>query len=164
MKILQSSKELSNKICTALGLNKEVISINVYENSSGVYFSLEEFLNQYNPESIQKGQCNLIFRMDIGERCVCTFQLKDMYNCCGIIVASDLFIDPDIRNKYIGTDVTKFIIEFSKWYGYGILQAQDVIDNEYMVRIFQKLGWNKSIEFKNPKTKNNLAIWLLNLN
>lgn len=163
-----NTKELSYSLLKDLGkiIDKDPskLSVRIFENSSGVQFTLEEFLNSYNPEEIQKGQCNLIVRIDIGEHALASFTLKDMYNCCGIIVGSDLYVSEDYSNKGVGTLLTKFMMDFSKYYGYGVLQATDREDNEYQKKIFEKLGWIVSHKFRNPKTNNNLIMWLYNIN
>lgn len=164
MKTKQLAKELKANIATILHVTEQEVSIRVYENSSSVFYTLEEFFNQYNPEEIGKGQCNLMFKIDSNTKSVITFQLKDMYNCSGIIVATDLYIADGIRNLGLGTLITKFVADFSKYYGYGVIQASDKVSNEHQSKIFEKLEWTKSSEFFNPKTKNNLAIWLLKLN
>lgn len=165
MVILKLAENLRDNIARLLNCkNEENIVIKVYENSSNVYFTLEEFLHQYNPEGIGKGQCNLIFRIDIDKTILCTFQLKDMYNCAAILVGSDLFVNADFRNLGIGKLMTKLMIDFGSYYGYAVLQGADLIDNKYMVRIFEELGWKKTHETINKKTNNRLAIWLLNLN
>lgn len=145
-------------------ITEKDVEVKIYENSSGVQYTLEEFFNQYNPEEIGKGQCNLVFRIDMYKNTIASFQLKDMYNCCGIIVGSDLFVSKNYRGRGFGTLLTSFMEEFSRYYGYGILQGADRKENEYQKRIFDKLKWTSSSEFVNPKTGNVLNIWLLNLN
>lgn len=162
------NQQLREKIISILsGAEKPVkdedLSIKVYENSSSVQYTLEEFFNQYNPEEIAKGQCNLIFRFDLGKNTIASFQLKDMYNCCGIIVGSELFVHKGYRNKGLGGVLTKFMIDFSTYYGYGVLQGADRKDNEHQIKIFEKLGWECKSEFINPKTQNVLKMWLFNL-
>jgi hypothetical protein len=151
---------LRASVAEALSVKKNSINIRIFENSSGVFYTLEEFLNHYNPEELAKGQCNLIIKIDCEGKVIGTFQLKDMYNCCGIIVGSDLFINDGMRSRGLGTLFTKFMIDFSKYYGYGILQAADVTKNEYQIKIFNKLKWIPVIEFKNPKTGNDLTMWV----
>lgn len=163
MKILELEKDLRSNIAKLINTDVNSVLIKVYEGSSSVYFTLEEFFKQYNPESIGKGQCNLVFRIDVEKKVVCSFQLKDMYNCAAILVASDLFVNKDFRKSGIGTLITKFMSDFGSYYGYGVLQGADVLDNEPMIRIFEKLGWKKAEEIFNKKTNNKLAIWLLNL-
>lgn len=155
--------QLVNELANRLNCSEKEIEIGIYENSSGVKYTLEEFLGHYNPEEIGKGQCKLVFTINLGRVTVGSFQLQDMYNCCGIIVGSDLFVSKKVRNMGVGTLLTKFMYDFSSYYGYGILQGADKRENEYQTRIFEKLGWQKSSEFKNPKTGNILNIWLLNL-
>lgn len=164
MLLKQLALSLKKDLSRILNVKEQYVSIRIYENSSSVFFTLEEFLDQYNPEDIGKGQCNLIFRFDADGKIIASFQLKDMYHCCGIIVASDLHIPKGLTNKGIGTILTDFVGQFSKYYGYGIVQATDLVTNEYQTKIFEKLGWKKNIEFVNPKTSNKLVVWFLNLN
>lgn len=164
MKTKELPLQLRADIIKLLSVDEKNLEIGIYENSSGVQYTLEEFFSQYNPEEIGKGQCNLVFKVDLSRKTIACFQLKDMYNCCGIIVGSDLFVHKDFRNKGIGTLITDFMGKFSKYYGYGVLQGSDKSDNEHQMKIFEKLKWQKSSEFYNPKTGNKLTIFLLNLN
>jgi len=164
MKTKEIQSKFRTDISKIIGCKEQQIEIKVYENSSGVQYTLEEFFNQYNPEEIGKGQCNLIFKVDYNKLTIVTFDLKDMYNCCGIIVGSNLLVSKNFRNKGIGSIATKFMSDFSSYYGYGVLQGADKKNNEYQVKIFEKQGWLKSLEFINAKTGNTLNIWLLNLN
>lgn len=163
MKTKELNNHLKSSISKILEVKENSILIKIFENSSGVVFTLDEFFSQYNPEEIGKGQCNLVFRVDIEGKTIITFQLKDMYNCSGIIIGSDLYIADGFRHKGLGTLATEFMIDFTRYYGYGIIQGTDQTDNTHQIRIFEKLGWNKSLTFVNPKTKNELTIWLLNL-
>lgn len=163
MKTKELNNNLKSNISKILEIKENSILIKIFENSSGVIFTLDEFFSQYNPEEIEKGQCNLVFRIDVSGKTIISFQLKDMYNCCGIIVGSDLYIADGIRNKGLGTLVTKFMIDFAQYYGYGAIQGTDQLTNIYQIHIFEKLGWNKSLTFINPKTKNELTVWLLKL-
>lgn len=164
MKIKEIQSQLFNDLSKILNCAIKDIEIGIYENSSGVKYTLEEFFNHYNPEEIGKGQCNLVFTINLVKSTVGAFQLKDMYNCCGIMVGSDLFVAKKYRNLGIGTLLTKLMYDFSSYYGYGVLQGADKKDNQYQKKIFEKMGWRNSFEFINPKTGNILNIWLLNLN
>jgi GNAT superfamily N-acetyltransferase len=164
MKTKELPLQLKDSIVKLLSTDEKNLEIGIYENSSGVQYTLEEFFSQYNPEEIGKGQCNLVFKVDLNKKNIATFQLKDMYNCCGIIVGSDLFIHKAFRNKGLGNLMTDFMAKFSKYYGYGIIQGSDKSDNDHQMRIFEKLKWQRTSEFYNPKTGNKLTIFLLNLN
>lgn len=164
MKTKEIQKKFRSDISVVLGCKDEQIEIGVYENSSGVQYTLEEFFSHYNPEEIGKGQCNLVFKVNSDKQTIISFQLKDMYNCSGIIVGSDLYISKNHRHMGFGTLATSFMMDFSYYYGYGILQGADKKENEYQSKIFEKLQWSKSNEFFNPKTGNKLVIWLFNLN
>lgn len=163
MKTKEIQQKFRNNISKLLNCREEQIEIGIYENSSGAQYTLEEFFNHYNPEEIGKGQCSLVFKVNKDKQTVITFQLKDMYNCCGIIVGSDLTVSKNFRHIGLGDLSTRFMIDFSNYYGYGMLQGADRKDNEYQIRIFEKQGWKKGSEFYNPKTGNNLIIWFFNL-
>lgn len=167
MKIINPKELYSNlqsNLAKILSVETHHIIIKVFENSSGVQHTLDEFINSYNPEEIGKGQCNLIFRIDVGETALCSFKMRDMYDCCGIIVASDLYVAEKYRQKGIGTLIMKFVVDFSTYYGYGVIQATDKKENENQVKIFERTGFKKSHEFLNPKTKSKLIMWIYNVN
>lgn len=154
-------QELSSRLSDIVGSKVE---IKIFENSSSVQFTLEEFFQNYNPEDIQKGQCNLVLRFSMNDMAIAACQLRDMYNCDGIVVMTDLFVHQDFRKKGIGLLITKFGMDFSKYYGYGLLQGTDREDNLPQLKIFNKLNWKKGERFTNPKSKNPLIMWTINLN
>ncbi len=164
MKIQQSVKTLRDGFCKVIETSDDKIDIKVYDNSSGVQFTLEEFINQYNPEDIQKGQANFIFSVSFAIKPIARFILQDMINCSGIIVNSDVFISKTYLNKGLGSLINSFCIDFCKYYGYGVIQATDKDMNEYQKKIFIKNNWKLMSDFINPKTLNRINIWMYFLN
>lgn len=162
MKAKEIPQLLQSDLAAILGVSNLVVKINVYENSSSVQWPLEEFFANYNPEDIQKGLCNLMFRIDLHDETVASFSLRDMYNCSGLLVGSDLFVLTSYRHKGIGSLLTKFMMDFASHYGYGVLQATDISSNEHQNRIFEKLNWKASHSFVNPKTTHQVTMWLFN--
>ena len=164
MKIKQIVSDFKTIFAQKAEVEVNAIEVNIYENSSGVRFTLEEFIQQYNPEDIQKGQANFIFSINIGQKAVARFILQDMVNCSGIIINSDVFVSKLLVNRGIGTLINKFCIDFCKYYGYGMLQATDKDSNEYQKKIFVKNSWKLITTFINPKTLNPINIWMYSLN
>lgn len=161
MEVKKLYQELHKKLSEIVN---EPVDIRIYDSSSSVQWTLEEFFQNYNPEEIQKGQCNLALRFGAGELVVASCKLKDMFDCDGIIIMSDLFVYKDFRTKGIGSLITKFAMDFSKHYGYGLMQGSDKQENEATSKIFTKLNWKKVETFVNPKSKNPLFLWIINLN
>lgn len=164
MNIQSVIQNFQEKFSEILNLTKERLTIRAYDNTSGVQFTLEEFINQYNPEGLGKGQANFIFSVNVDERAIARFILQDMVNCSGIIVSSDVYIAPKLRNKGLGTLINRFTVDFCTYYGYGIMQATDRDSNEAQKKIFIKNGWNLMTTFKNPKTNNDINVWMYFLN
>lgn len=164
MKIQEVIAQFRAQIANKIELPLDKLIINIYENSSGVQFTLEEFINQYNPEDIQKGQANFIFSINSGQKAVARFILQDMINCSGIIINSDVFVSKFLQNKGIGGLINKFCIDFCKYYGYGIIQATDKEVNEFQKKVFIKNGWSKIADFINPKSLNKINVWMYFLN
>lgn len=164
MKIQETVLQFKTKLAEKLEIPFDKLVVNIYENSSGVMFTLEEFIQQYNPEDIQKGQANFIFSINIGSKAVGRFILQDMINCSGVIILSDVFISKHFINRGIGTLVNEFSIDFCKHYGYGIIQATDRDTNEYQKKIFTKNNWKNVASFINPKTLNRINVWMYFLN
>lgn len=142
----------------------EVVVVTVYENASQISMSLEEFVNHYNPEDVGKGLCHLIFKIEGNGNLLATFSLNDMYNCSGILIFSELIIHKNHRNKGLSKAVTGFIVDFAKYYGYGVLQAVDLDSNEFQKKSFLKNNWKTVSSFVNPKTGNKLNVWFHTLN
>lgn len=140
------------------------LDIKIFENFSSVQFNLDEYFDHYNPEETPKGNCNLIFKVKADGIIAAAFNLKDMPGCSGMMIANDLFVSPDFRNLKVGSLLTRFMSDFARYYGYGLIQGNDKDNNIYQRRIFEKQGWNKASTFTNPKTGNVLNVWFLNLN
>lgn len=160
MKIQESIKQFKANISKAINIDIERLSISVYDNFSGVKFTLEEFISQYNPEDIQKGQANFIFGILLGEKPIGRFILQDMVNCSGIIINSDVYISKMFLNKGLGSMINSFCIDFCKYYGYGIIQATDRDSNEFQKKIFIKNNWKLVANFVNPKSLNRINVWM----
>jgi GNAT superfamily N-acetyltransferase len=164
MTIQESVAKFKADFSKIVEVSEDKLNIKIYENSSGVQFTLEEFVNQYNPEDIQKGQANFIFAINIGQKPMARFILQDMVNCSGIIINSDVFVSKLYQNKGLGSLLNKFCIDFCKHYGYGIIQSTDKDMNEYQKRIFTKNNWKLVADFINPKTLNRINVWMYFLN
>ncbi len=160
MKLKEQSKLFQTSIAERLAVTVEKVVIKVFDNTSSVQYTLEEFIDQYNPEDIQKGQAHFVFGITVGESIIGRFMLQDMVNCSGIIVNSDVYVGKKYLNRGIGTLINLFCIDFCKYYGYGIIQATDKEDNKYQKQIFEKNGWQLITAFQNPKTHNLLNIWM----
>lgn len=164
MKTKEFSSKAIRELANILHLKDEEVKIKLYDDSSGVQYELPEFFAQYNPEEVQKGHCNFVFRVDSSSEPIATFKLRDMYDCCGVVIASDLNVIKKRRNLGIGTLLLQFMTDFSSYYGYGIIQAADRKENEFQRKMFIKLNWTKVAEFNNKKTGSNLELWVLKLN
>lgn len=151
-------------LITSILESKEACNVTVYENSSQTTFQLDEFINHYNPEDIGKGLCHLIFKIQNNDSLIATFQLNDMFNCSGILVFSEVFVNKPFRNRGLSKAITAFVVDFSKYYGYGMLQAVDQDSNSFQKKSFEKGGWKIVNSFVNPKTANKLNVWFHNLN
>jgi hypothetical protein len=146
--------------------NKEPssIDITVYENSSQTTLVLEEFVNHFNPEDVGKGLCHLMFKIEIDKKLAATFTLNDMFGCDGILVFSQLTVVKSYRNKGLSKTITSFIVDFGKYYGYGMVQAIDIDTSEFQKKSFTSSGWKVVETFVNPKSGNRLNVWFHNLN
>lgn len=164
MNIQEKAKHFKDEFSKRTEIEAEKLSVSVYEDSSGVLFTLEEFLNQYNPEDIQKGQANIVFSVNHNKKPIARFRLQDMVNCSGIIINSDVFVSKFYLGKGLGTLINSLCIDFCKYYGYGIMQATDKDMNEYQKKIFVKNNWKQVASFINPKTLNRINVWMYFLN
>lgn len=159
--MIETIKTLRSQLAETLG--RPNVDILIYNMASGIHLTAEEFYNQFNPEEIQKGHCNIFAKLEVGDKAVAEFRLRDMIGCSGIVIFNDLYVLKDYQNKGIASRVFDFVQAFAKYYGYGVIQATDRTDNDYSKRIFTKKGWNKVMEFKNAKTKHDIILWNLKL-
>lgn len=142
------------------------LSTSVFDSSSKVAFTLDEFSTHYNPESFTKGQCDFIFKIqasreqDHQSHVVGIFRLKDHIGCAGIIVATDLYVHPNYRRLGISKCIVEFIEGFYENFGYGIIQATDIAENEYLKKTLIKRGWKSILSFLNRRTENILNLYI----
>ena len=144
-------------------LQTENLTLGLYDAIGGVHLPAEDFINQYNPEEMQKGHCNIIGKIEKGDLAVAQFRIRDLIGCAGVIVFNDLYVLKSYQNRGIGAEVFDFVTDFAKYYGYGLIQATDITDNEYSKKIFVKKAWTHVVEFTNPKTLNRVSLWNLKL-
>ena len=94
------------------------------------------------------------------------FFLSGFPGCCGLAIAYSLRVVHPFNNHGLGTLFNQMQLDLAKAAGFGACLATDKIqDNEfyYSQKLLKKNGWNTLTRFKNPRTKNNVDIFMINL-
>ena len=94
------------------------------------------------------------------------FFLSGFPGCCGLAIAHNLCVPITFQNHGLGTLFNQMQLDLAKAAGFGACLATDKIqDNEfyYSQKLLKKNGWNTLTRFKNPRTKNNVDIFMINL-
>jgi GNAT superfamily N-acetyltransferase len=103
------------------------------------------------------------YRLRIGKHIIATWELYGMKNCCGICVSTAAFVDPKCRKNGLGRILNRVRIDLAKYMGYGLLLCTDVTRNKPQQRILESNGWKQLYTFINPRTKNEVAIHIVDL-
>lgn len=95
---------------------------------------------------------------------VARFTLKQMINCCGILVSTDAYVDPLYRKQGIAQELMLLKEALAKEYGYpSMLATVNMTGNPAEVHILEKHGWRMVNDFKNSRTKNQVGVFVKNL-
>lgn len=96
---------------------------------------------------------------------VATFTLKEMINCCGILVSTKTQVYKDFQGKGIAQELMLLKESLAKVYGYSCMMATvNMTGNPTEVHILEKFGWKCVSSFKNSRTKNKVGIFTKVLN
>jgi hypothetical protein len=95
---------------------------------------------------------------------VTSFRIRQLPGCCGVGVSTGVEVREQYRNKGVSTLMNKFRQEYAKLLSYGVLMCTDVETNIAQQKVLEKNKWKKLHSFRNPKTSNQVAIHLIDLN
>ena len=94
---------------------------------------------------------------------VAEFELYPMISCCGICVSTKSRVIPEYQQRGLGTLLNSLRIDVARYLGYGVLLCTDVVTNEAQRKVLKANGWKDVHEFLNPRTRNRVAISVINL-
>lgn len=107
---------------------------------------------------------SVTFGVIVDKKEIATFTLKEMINCCGILVSTRTSVAKDFRGKGIAQEMMLLKEALAKVYGYSCLMATvNMTGNPAEVHILEKFGWKMVHNFKNSRTTNNVGIFVKNL-
>lgn len=96
---------------------------------------------------------------------IARFTLKEMINCCGILVSTDTWVDPKYQGKGIAQKLMPIKEAIAKECGYTLfLSTVAISDNPKEVHILEKFGWHLDKSFVNKRTKNTVGIFTKEIN
>lgn len=94
---------------------------------------------------------------------VCSFQLKEMPGCCGILISHHTEVSPKYRNKGINSFLQGIKEKIARENGYTCLLATVTSDNLPQIHILSKYGWKPRDSFKNKRTGNTVITFTKHL-
>lgn len=86
-----------------------------------------------------------------------------MPGCCGLVVSTGAYVDPDFRNKGIGKIMHKIRKDLAAEAGFSCMICTDVIQNGAQQRILKKNKWKLVHLFHNRNSGNDVAIHITNV-
>ena len=98
-----------------------------------------------------------------GGTVIASFTLQQMVGCCGVCISTGASVHPDYQKRGLGLVMNSIRIDMARAMGYGVLMCTDVVKNEPQRKILVQNGWKDVHEFINPRTKNRVAISVINL-
>lgn len=92
-----------------------------------------------------------------------SFHLAEMPGNCGMLISYHSYINPNVRQKGLGTILNEARVQIARDLGYSLLIATDRLANTAQQRIFQKVGWKEVVQFTNAYTKNRIGLHVYHL-
>lgn len=96
-------------------------------------------------------------------RRVAEFSMDSLFGCSGLCVFYHSQIATRHRGKGLGKLLHTMRLDAVRRAGFGMVQCTTRADNAAQIRILEQNGWNRSAEFCNPRTGNNVLVWLKRL-
>lgn len=121
-------------------------------------------INNFNVEFTRSPfSVKMDFRDSMGKS-MATFTLKEMINCCGILVSTKTLVYKDFEGQGIAQEMMLLKESLAKVYGYSCMMATvNMTGNPAEVHILEKSGWTCVSSFVNSRTKNKVGIFVKNL-
>lgn len=94
---------------------------------------------------------------------ICSFSLKEMSGCCGILVSYWMVVHKPYQNLGIAKFLQEVKEKIAKQNGYSIMMATTVADNKIENKILQDNGWAIINKFNNKRTTHDVLVWTKNL-
>lgn len=91
------------------------------------------------------------------------FSLRELPNCCGVIVSSGVYVNYPYRGRGAGTLLHQLRIEIAKALEYSTMLCSDVLHNTVQRKILRKNGWKDVYQFRNIRSGNEVVLSVLNL-
>jgi GNAT superfamily N-acetyltransferase len=136
------------------------INIILNDCTCNLHLDCDDFVDQYNPEELSKGQCNIVGKIEVEGEVIGAFRMREMIGCAAILIFSDMYVIGEFRSLGVGRAIIDFVTAFSKHFGFSMIEATDVVDRKVKSHILQKSNWDSIATFDNPKTKNKVNLWV----
>jgi len=89
--------------------------------------------------------------------------LMMMPGCCGLVVSTGSYVNPDYRNKGVGTIMHKIRKDIAGEAGFSCMICTDVMNNKPQQKILKNAKWKFVHKFLNRNTGNTVGIHITNV-
>lgn len=86
------------------------------------------------------------------------FTLVCMPGCCGVVISTNCYVNPNWREHGLGTLLNNMRKQMAYEMGYTLLLCTDVTKNIPQQKILNTNGWTKLLEFNNRRTGNTVSL------
>jgi GNAT superfamily N-acetyltransferase len=111
---------------------------------------------------VQLGGEYIVIHSD-NQRVITSFVIEPMAGCSGIALFRAVDIREDYRGKGYGIHFLNLREKIALDFGYGVAMCTIVDTNKPQAKIMQKSGWQKLYNFTNPRTTNNVSVYVKKL-
>lgn len=94
---------------------------------------------------------------------IATFCLCQLPGCCGVCVSYHTQVYDPYRHRGVAKLLMKLKEQMAHDNGYTIMLATDKTRNTYQQKVFAASNWDKSAEFKNRRSGNEVGVYVRKL-
>lgn len=97
------------------------------------------------------------------DKIISYFELREMPGNCGMCISTDAYVSIEYRKKGIGKALNLARVDIARRLKYSILICTIKEYNIPQKRILKNNGWKLDYTFVNPRTKNLIGVYHINL-
>lgn len=91
------------------------------------------------------------------------WKLYEMPHCCAFMISCNVTVNPDFRNKRIGTILNQLRQDIGRILNYSSVICTDIEKNTNQRKLLETNGWKDIHDVVNKRTKNRVYISVINI-